>query len=103
MREVVFIRQPKEQFIVRIDMEETGKNLKRIMDEYGYSVTDLRQTLGFESSQAVYKWINGVGLFSVDSLIVLCNLFDIDIRDLIVYSADETYIKPKRKEPDACR
>lgn len=67
-----------------IDLKKTGERIKSIFDEKGYSVKDVQEYLGLASCQAVYKWINGTTLPTVDHLFELANLFQISVDDFLV-------------------
>ena len=42
-----------------IQQKETGRQIKRLLKENGYTVKDVQNVMGFENPQAVYKWISG--------------------------------------------
>ena len=66
-----------------IDRKQTGINLRKIMDERGFTVKDVQQYLGLGSVQSVYHWLNGVSLPTVDNLYALSYLFQISVDDLL--------------------
>ena len=42
-----------------IKQEETGKRIKQLLQDHGYKVKDIQGAMGFETPQAVYKWLSG--------------------------------------------
>ncbi len=66
-----------------IDMKKTGETIKRLMDENNISVKDLQKMLRLASVQAIYYWLNGEKLPSIDNLCVLSNIFNTPIDDLL--------------------
>lgn len=66
-----------------IDKSETGRRIRRIMEEKNLSVKDLQSYLGFATSQAVYHWLGGRSLPSIDNLYALSQLFQMQMDDLI--------------------
>lgn len=44
------------------------------MVEHGYSVRDIQEMMGFESPRAVYKWLAGDSLPTVDNLLILSRI-----------------------------
>ena len=66
-----------------IDKRKTGINLRRIMDERGFSVKDVQQYLGLGSVQSVYHWLNGLSLPTIDNLYALSYLFQVPVDDII--------------------
>ena len=67
-----------------IDMERTGANILKLRKDAVLSVHDLQKAFGFHSTQAIYKWQNGITLPTVDNLIVLAKLLNVRIDDILV-------------------
>ena len=65
------------------DLKATGRKIKLLMDAGGISVRDLQSVFGFEYPQAVYAWLNGRNLPTVDNLLVLSELFDMPIDEIV--------------------
>ncbi len=68
-----------------IHQQETGNKLRKLIKANGYSVKDVQEACGFENPQAVYKWLRGDCLPSVDNLIILSILLHTGIDDILVY------------------
>lgn len=66
----------------------TGMNIKRLKEEHDLTVEVIRDALGFTTPQAIYKWMRGDGMPSVDSLIVLADLFGCRIDDIVATTTD---------------
>ena len=67
----------------RINLKETGINLRRIMDKRGITVKDVQKYLGLGSVQSVYHWLNGISMPTIDNLYALSELFQVPM-DAIV-------------------
>lgn len=67
-----------------IDLKNTGKNIKEKMEEKGVTVKYLATVLGFASPNAVYKWIKGETLPTLDNLFIVATILDLKMDDLIV-------------------
>lgn len=67
-----------------IDMEETGRKMKRIMACHGHNGVTLSGVLEC-NSQAVYKWLSGKTLPSIEHLITFCKMFGVSIDDIVSY------------------
>ena len=67
-----------------IDVELTGERIKMLMDERGMSVKDVREKLGDGSLVAIYKWINGQRLPSIDNLVILSRIFGVPVEKILV-------------------
>ena len=69
-----------------IDMAATGNNIDQLRRKAGLSVRDIQQAVGFNTPQAVYKWLHGVSLPQIDNLIILASLLNVTLDDLIICS-----------------
>ena len=69
---------------ITIDMIETGKNITRLSEDNGLDVRALQDILGFNNSNAIYKWKRGETLPSIDNLVILSQVFSTSIDDIIV-------------------
>ena len=74
-----------------IDRKRTGIRLRRIMDERGLSVKDVRQYLELGSVQSVYHWLNGLSMPTIDNLYALSELFQMPIDDLVCGNRDNVF------------
>ena len=88
-----------EPMYLSIKQKETGKQIKRLLLENNYTVKDVRNAMGFENPQAVYKWISGKSLPSLDNFIILSRLVHTSIEDILVIDGDVVrlmglYFKP---------
>ena len=70
--------------IPAINMPATGAHIKELMDQRGYSVKDIQQKFGFYTPQAVYKWINGDTLPTLDNLVILASILEVSVDDILV-------------------
>lgn len=70
--------------IPTIDMAQTGANIMKLRKDAGLSVRDLQMAFGFNSPQAIYKWQSGAALPTVDNLIGLAALLQVDIGDILI-------------------
>ena len=67
-----------------IDMAATGRNIVRLRKNAGLSVRDLQQILGLGTPQAIYKWQQGATLPSLDNLVILASVLDVDMDDIVI-------------------
>ena len=54
-----------------VDPVATGQNINRLRIAAGLSVKDLQIVFGFATPQAIYKWIHGTALPTIDNLVIL--------------------------------
>lgn len=77
-----------------IDRKRTGIHLRRLMDERGLSVKDVKQYLGLGSVQSVYHWLNGLSMPTIDNLYALSELFQMSVDDMLC--GDRQYVPARR-------
>ena len=70
-----------------IDMHATGTHIKELMVARDISVQDVQEAMGLASPQAVYRWLRGSNLPSVDNLYALSRFFEVSMEDVIVEKA----------------
>ena len=71
-----------------IQQEETGAQIRKLMMKNGYTVRDVQGAMGFENPQAIYKWISGKSLPSLDNFLILSRLLHASIEDILVVDGD---------------
>lgn len=71
-----------------IQPEKTGKRIKQLLAEKGYTIREIQGAFGFENPQAIYKWISGKSLPSIDNFVILSKLLHTTIEDILVIDGD---------------
>ena len=77
-----------EPMYLSIQQKETGKHIKELLSENGFTVREVQRVMGFENPQAIYKWISGKTLPSLDNLVILSRLLHTSIEDILVIDGD---------------
>ena len=77
-----------EPMYLSIQQKETGRQIKRLLSEHGYTVKDVHTGMGLENMQADSKWISGKSLPSLDNFIILSRLLHTSIEDILVIDGD---------------
>lgn len=72
-----------------IDVIATGININDLRMSAGLSVKDVQNVFGFSTPQAVYKWIRGDSIPSIDNLVVLAKVLGVTINDIIICKEGE--------------
>lgn len=72
-----------------IDMKATGKRIKNLIAGQGISPKDISEKTGVVTVQAIYKWLRGENIPSVDNLILLKELLGLDCIDEIVVTTEK--------------
>jgi transcriptional regulator with XRE-family HTH domain len=69
-----------------INVVATGQNIDRMRIAAGFSVKDMQAVFGFATPQAIYKWIHGTALPTIDNLVILADVLDVTMDEIIVVS-----------------
>ena len=77
-----------EPMHLSIHQGKTGRHIKSLLKEKGYTVKDVQEAMGFEYPQAVYKWLSGRSLPTLDNFIILSKLLNTSIEDILVIDGD---------------
>ena len=83
---------------LQVLQKETGRQIKKLLVENGYTVKDVQNAMGFENPQAVYKWISGRSLPSLDNFVILSRLLHTSIEDILVIDGDIPRFRSKYRE-----
>ena len=61
----------------------TGRNIDRLRIAAGMSVKDMQMVFGFATPQAIYKWIHGSAMPTIDNLVILSALLGVSMEEII--------------------
>ena len=67
-----------------INMTATGANIKYLIKTRGFKVADVQNMLGFNTPQAIFKWMRGDAMPSIDNMVILAHLLDVTIDEIII-------------------
>lgn len=67
-----------------IDMAGTARRINSLRLERGMSVKDIQAVFGFSTPQAVYKWIHGTALPTLDNMVILSALLEVPVNEILV-------------------
>lgn len=70
-----------------IDMVATGRNIMKMRESAGLTVRDLQDIFGFATPQAIYKWQHGTAMPSIDNLVVLAAVLEVQVDEIIIIDA----------------
>ena len=79
-------------------MIATRKRIKELRDNAGMSTRDIADVFGFQNQTAVFKWMKGTSLPTVDNLVILADLFGVTIEEILVIRKNENtaHVTPQR-------
>lgn len=69
--------------MVHVNMVETGKNIKGLLKLRGMNVSTIATKLGI-TNVAVYRWLSGMALPTVDNLILLSYYLGVSIDYILI-------------------
>lgn len=67
---------------------ETGKRIQILLADRGISVRRLQEQMGLESSQAIYKWLHGKSLPSLEHAVSLSRILGVAVEELLAFSRE---------------
>ena len=67
-----------------IDMQQTGRRLKNLIESAGYTPCMIQDYLHLSCVQPIYRWYKGLILPSVDHLFMLSELLNVHMQDFLV-------------------
>ncbi len=67
-----------------IDLVNTGLNIRKLMDAKKISVRDIQDALSLEHPQAIYKWLWGQSLPTIENLLALSLILETPINEILI-------------------
>ena len=67
-----------------INTVATGENINRMRMEAGFTVKEMQEVFGFTTPQAIYKWIHGTAMPTIDNLVILAAVLGVTMDEIIV-------------------
>ena len=67
-----------------IDAIATGANIRALIKAKGLKVADTQNICGFNTPQAIFKWMRGDTMPSIDNMVILAHLLDVTIDKIII-------------------
>jgi transcriptional regulator with XRE-family HTH domain len=55
--------------------------------KHGITAADVAREMGFTTHNAVYRWLNGEALPSLDNLVILAGMLDVRMDDIVITRA----------------
>ena len=87
-----------EPMYLSIQPKKTGERIKKLLLEQGYTIREIQGAFGFENPQAIYKWLSGKSLPSIDNFVILSRLLHTTIEDILVIDGDIPRFRSKYRE-----
>lgn len=72
-----------------LDTSATGARIRELRKQNKLTVEQVRDFLGLESTQAIYKWQRGESMPTIDNLYALSTLFETSVDGILRGSREE--------------
>ena len=69
---------------LRINMTETGNNISRLRKEKGITIKQIQEQMGFNTPQAIYRWMRGETMPTLDNVFALSELLNVTVEEIVV-------------------
>lgn len=70
--------------MITINMPATGANIKNMMKVRNLKVKDVQAVCGFGTPQAIFKWMRGDTMPTIDNMLIIADLFECKMDDIVV-------------------
>ena len=70
--------------IPRIDMEGTGRKIREFIERGKVRPYDIMERCNLTTTNAIYKWMHGKSLPTIDNLIILADFLNVTIDEILV-------------------
>lgn len=67
-----------------VDTAATERNIDRLRIAAGMSVRDMQMVFGFATPQAIYKWIHGTTMPTIDNMVILAAMLGVTMDEIVV-------------------
>ena len=67
-----------------VNTAATGQNIDRLRIAAGMTVKDIQNVFGFATPQAIYKWIHGTAMPTIDNLVILAAVLGVTLDEIVV-------------------
>ena len=81
-------KYPVRPMAISINMEETGRHIKQLIKDSGYTMKEIMEITGITAEQTIYKWYRGQSIPALETQLILCKLLDLQITELLVIDGE---------------
>ena len=67
-----------------VNVIATGEKINQLRLASDMTVKDMQIVFGFYTPQAIYKWIHGSSMPTIDNLVILSRMFGVSLDDIVV-------------------
>lgn len=77
-----------------IDKKSTGRKIHELMNRQGITVKDVQGFLNLSTPQAVYHWLSGRSLPTIDNIYALSALLQVPMDEIICGNKQTSQVQP---------
>ena len=70
--------------MITVNMAATGANIKNMMKARNIKVKDVQAVCGFGTPQAIFKWMRGDCMPTIDNMLIIADMFGCTMDDIVV-------------------
>lgn len=67
-----------------IDMQATGNNIRNMIKANNMKIADIQGVFGFNTPQAIFKWMRGDAMPTIDNMVILADVFGVTVNDILI-------------------
>ena len=67
-----------------INMTATGANIRALIKNKGLKVADVQVRCGFNTPQAIFKWMRGDTMPTIDNMVILAKMLGVTIDEILI-------------------
>lgn len=72
----------------RVSKKKTGNRIRELMLKKEINVAQIQDRLNLDSPQAIYKWLNGINLPTIENLVKLSHILQVPIEAILIMEED---------------
>ena len=80
----VEVVQKGYDIMITVNMAATGANIKNMMKARNIKVKDVQAVCGFGTPQAIFKWMRGDCMPTIDNMLIIADMFGCTMDDIVV-------------------
>ncbi len=80
----LLVPSSERTIISNINIVATGERIRQLMFDAHITIRDMQEIFGFKTPQAIYKWVNGNALPTVEHLAILAATLGVPMDEIVI-------------------
>lgn len=80
----LLVPSSERTIISNINIVATGERIRQLMFDARITIRDMQEIFGFKTPQAIYKWVNGNALPTVEHLAILAATLGVPMDEIVI-------------------